>query len=249
MSLTPRQQEIKARFTAERGFWGDFWDVALELDEELLDGYTTLSGVPWSKGHLPPKLKELLYLAMDASTTHLYGMGARVHMRNARQYGASREEVIEVLELVSELGFHTMTVGVPIVLEEAARAGVDLLPRRRVAADKVRDAFVALHGYWDDAVASVLEATPEFLAAYVAYSAVPRSGARLSAVDRELVFLAVSAAVTHLHPPAVRLHARNALAAGASVEQLVEVLEIVAVAGVHTITDGFPMVAEVFFDT
>lgn len=77
MELTPRQEEIKARFTAARGFWGDFWNCALELDEDLLEAYTAVSGVPWRKAHLEPKVKEFIYLAMDASTTHLYSMGTR----------------------------------------------------------------------------------------------------------------------------------------------------------------------------
>lgn len=162
------------------------------------------------------------------------------------QYGASKAEVVEVLELVSELGLHTMTVAVPIVVEEAGRFGTTLPPLPASQAEQLKEEFVRLHGYWDASMDAVLHATPEFFSAYLEYSKVPRTNAQLDGRARELIYLGVSAAVTHLHPPAIRLHARNALAAGATLQQLIEVLEIVAVAGVHTIIDSFPIVAEEF---
>jgi hypothetical protein len=63
----------------------------------------------------------LIYIATDAATTHLYEPGLRQHIRNAIGFGASKEEVMEVLELVSVLGIHACTLGVPILLEEFAR--------------------------------------------------------------------------------------------------------------------------------
>lgn len=81
--------------------------------------------MPWQKGPLEPKMKELIYIAIDAATTHLYEPGLRQHMRNALKYGATKEEIMEVLELVSVLGIHACTLGVPVLLEELAAAGQD----------------------------------------------------------------------------------------------------------------------------
>lgn len=67
-------------------------------------------------------MKELIYVAVDAATTHLYEPGLRQHIRNAIGYGATKEEIMEVLELVSVLGIHACTMGVPILLEEYSRA-------------------------------------------------------------------------------------------------------------------------------
>ena len=39
---------------------------------------------------------------------------------NALVYGATREEVLEVIELASVIGIHSCTVGVPILVEELA---------------------------------------------------------------------------------------------------------------------------------
>ena len=80
------------------------------------------SSVPWVNGTLEPKIKELIYVAIDAATTHLYEPGLRQHIRNALRYGATKAEIMEVYELTSVLGIHTCTLGVPVLLEEIAAA-------------------------------------------------------------------------------------------------------------------------------
>jgi alkylhydroperoxidase/carboxymuconolactone decarboxylase family protein YurZ len=67
-------------------------------------------------------VKELLYIAIDAATTHLYLPGLRVHVQNALRLGATVAEIMEVLQLTSVLGIHTITEGVPVLLEEANKA-------------------------------------------------------------------------------------------------------------------------------
>jgi alkylhydroperoxidase/carboxymuconolactone decarboxylase family protein YurZ len=67
-------------------------------------------------------VKEFIYIAIDASTTHLYEPGLRQHIRNALRYGATREEIMEIYELTSAVGIHTCTLGVPVLLEELQRA-------------------------------------------------------------------------------------------------------------------------------
>jgi alkylhydroperoxidase/carboxymuconolactone decarboxylase family protein YurZ len=67
---------------------------------------------------LEPKVKEMIYIAFDVAATHLYQPGLRAHIRNALGYGATREEIMEVIELVSVIGIHSAAVGVPILLEE-----------------------------------------------------------------------------------------------------------------------------------
>ena len=120
--LNDRQKELRDTFIADRGYWNEFWDGLLTLDPEFFEAYLQFSSVPWKNGTLEPKMKELIYIAIDASTTHLYEPGLRQHIRNAIKYGATRQEVMEVLELVSVLGIHACTLGVPILLEEFDQA-------------------------------------------------------------------------------------------------------------------------------
>ena len=122
--LTGRQKQLKERFIAERGYWSEgLWDQVLRLDVDFFEAYLNFSAVPWKKGVLPPKIKELIYTAIDAATTHLYEPGLRQHISNALKYGATKEEIMEVFELVSVLGIHTCTMGVPILMEELKKSG------------------------------------------------------------------------------------------------------------------------------
>jgi alkylhydroperoxidase/carboxymuconolactone decarboxylase family protein YurZ len=114
----PRRQELRRRFTELRGYWNDAWERLLAADADYFEAYLNFSGVPWVSGPLEPKVKEFLYLALNASATHLYAPGLRAHMQNAIKYGATREEILEVFQIVSVIGIHTMGVGLPILLEE-----------------------------------------------------------------------------------------------------------------------------------
>lgn len=121
--LDDRQEQLKAVFTRDRGYWHTFWDEFLELDPDLFEAYLDFSAHPWRDGVLEPKMKELIYCAFDAAATHLYVPGLKMHMKNALGYGASKEEIMEVLEIVSLIGMHGAELAAPIVVEELARQG------------------------------------------------------------------------------------------------------------------------------
>ena len=73
--LDARRQKLKDEFIAARGYWSELWDGVLQLSPEFFEAYSAFSSVPWKHGTLPPKIKELIYVAIDASTTHLYNPG------------------------------------------------------------------------------------------------------------------------------------------------------------------------------
>jgi alkylhydroperoxidase/carboxymuconolactone decarboxylase family protein YurZ len=119
--LTERQLRLKETFIADRGYWAAFYDGLLTLDTDFFEIFLNFSAHPWRTGSLEPKVKEFIYIAIDSATTHLNEPGLRVHLRNALTYGATREEIMEVYELVAVLGMHTLTLGVPALLDELAR--------------------------------------------------------------------------------------------------------------------------------
>jgi alkylhydroperoxidase/carboxymuconolactone decarboxylase family protein YurZ len=122
--LTARQEEIKDEFVRNRGYWNPFWDDILELDPELMSTYTEFSSIPWRSGTLEPKVKEFVYIAFDTAATHLYTSGLRAHIENALGYGATPQEILEVMEIASVLGIHAVTAAAPILEEEMAAAGI-----------------------------------------------------------------------------------------------------------------------------
>jgi alkylhydroperoxidase/carboxymuconolactone decarboxylase family protein YurZ len=121
--LDARRQKLKDDFIAARGYWSELWDGVLQLSPEFFEAYSAFSSVPWKHGTLPAKFKELIYVAIDASTTHLYNPGTRIHIANALKQGATRDEVMEVLQVVSVLGIHTMSTGLPILIDELRKSG------------------------------------------------------------------------------------------------------------------------------
>jgi alkylhydroperoxidase/carboxymuconolactone decarboxylase family protein YurZ len=121
--LSERQKILQQKFMEERGYWDEkLLGQLLRLDPDFFEAYWNFSAIPWRKGSLSPKIKEFIYIAIDASTTHLFEPGLRLHIQNALKYGATKEEIMEVLECVSVLGIHTCALGVPILAEELKKA-------------------------------------------------------------------------------------------------------------------------------
>ncbi len=103
------------------GDWNPFWTTLEELDPDYLEAFLQFRSVP-QNGPLDQKTKELIFIAINVATTHLWPSGARRHMANALEAGATKEEILEVIQLTSIMGIHSMTMGVPILLEEAEKA-------------------------------------------------------------------------------------------------------------------------------
>ena len=109
------------------GGWNPNWDPFYELDPAWTEKFMAMAMTPMLSGVLDAKTVEFLAIAVDASCTHMYGPGVRRHIRKALELGATKEEITAVLQCVSVLGIHTMSLGAPMLLEELA------------AADKARD--------------------------------------------------------------------------------------------------------------
>lgn len=103
-----------------RGDWNPLWDQLRELDPEFMEAYLAFRSVPHRNGPLPQKFKELVMVAINAATTHLYAPGVRRHMKNALKEGATHEEILEVIQLTTVMGIHSCNLAVPILMEEAA---------------------------------------------------------------------------------------------------------------------------------
>nr|WP_228501767.1 NAD(P)-binding domain-containing protein [Nocardioides agariphilus] len=245
MTLTSRQQEIKDEFVALRGTWGTPWRRMLELDPEFLHAYLQFSAVPWRKNHLDAKTKEFMYIAVDAAATHLYEPGIRQHVRAALDLGATPGEIMEVIELTSTLGIHACNIGVPLLLEvleeEGLRDGPGPLDEHQ---ERLKAEFTENRGYWHEFWEGLLELDPELFATYVDFSSHPWLHGTLEPKVREFVYIAFDAAATHLYVPGLKLHMRNALRLGATQEEIVEVLEIASVIGIHAATVAAPILAE-----
>jgi alkylhydroperoxidase/carboxymuconolactone decarboxylase family protein YurZ len=243
---TARRAELKQAFVDARGHWSPWLDDLLELDPDYFEAYLGFSSVPWRKGTLEPKVKELVYVAIDAATTHLYEPGLRAHVEQALRHGATVQEIMEVYELTSVLGIHTTTVAVPILIEELVAAGHDNPVERPLTEREqaLKDEFIRVRGYWSELWDGVLALDADFFEAYFRFSAVPFQNGTLEPKVRELIYIAIDASTTHLFEPGTRIHIRNALAHGATAAEIMEVLELTSILGVHTMSVGVPILIE-----
>ena len=102
--------------------WNPMWDMLAEMDPDYLEAFLAFRAVPQKQGPLPQKTKELIFIAINAATTHLWAPGVRRHMQNALREGATKEEILEVLQLTSIMGIHSMALAAPILNEEWEKA-------------------------------------------------------------------------------------------------------------------------------
>lgn len=106
-----------------RGDWNPLWDQLRAFDPEFMEAYLAFRDVPHRKGPLPPHFKELILVAINAATTHMYGPGVRRHMQNALRLGASPHEILETIQLTTVMGIHSCNLAIPILAEELEKIG------------------------------------------------------------------------------------------------------------------------------
>jgi alkylhydroperoxidase/carboxymuconolactone decarboxylase family protein YurZ len=119
--LSPQQRAVREGYLEARGFWNPAWDGMLKLAPDFTEGHIKMGDATRAAGPLEPKVKEFIWIAVDSSTTHLFESGVRNHMTAALKFGATVEEIVEVLELTCDLGVQSVTFGISILLEEMAQ--------------------------------------------------------------------------------------------------------------------------------
>jgi alkylhydroperoxidase/carboxymuconolactone decarboxylase family protein YurZ len=235
-------EELRSRFEAEQGFWNESWQKVLEADPDFFATFIELAGVPWRNGALEPKFKEFVHITVAGAATHLYEPGVRLHIRRALELGATREEIVEVLQLTATLGIHACNIGVPTMIAAFREAGepIDegpLSERQR----ELKSAFERDRGYWHDFWDGLLRLDPDFFAAYLDLSSFPWRRGVLAPKAKEMIYIAFDAAATHMFMPGLKLHIENAIGYGATPQEIIEVLEIASTLGIHALATAIPI--------
>ncbi|MCC6193117.1 MAG: carboxymuconolactone decarboxylase family protein [Burkholderiales bacterium] len=241
-----RRRALREEFIRRRGYLAPSQEGLLALSPDFFEAYLAFSSVPWSDGTLPRKVKEFIYIAVDAATTHLYASGTRTHIRRALAEGATSDEILEVLQLTSLLGAHTLAVGLPILVDELREHPSSARSSSAPVADseRIRVAYADLVGEWDDTCEALLRLAPSFLDAYIRFVSFPWAGSTLEPGVKELIAIAINASTTHLYAVGMRFHMRRALRMGVPVDEIVEVLQLASVLGIHTCSVGVPILLD-----
>jgi alkylhydroperoxidase/carboxymuconolactone decarboxylase family protein YurZ len=201
---------------------------------------------PWRSGVLPRRLVELVGIAVNAACTNLNAERTRRHIRGAIESGATRDEVLMVLKMAALLAIHTCSLGAPILLDEAKAAGARPKPRADVATPAC-DKMKAI-GQWNTAWNPFYELDPAWTDEFMATGAGIYASGILPAKEVELLSIAFDVSYTHMYAPGTRRHVRNALAAGATMEEIMEVFKLCVAQGIQACNLGVPILAEELAD-
>ncbi|MBN9688968.1 MAG: carboxymuconolactone decarboxylase family protein [Verrucomicrobia bacterium] len=213
-----------------------------EMDPPFAPVIEALTENPWSRGVLPIQTVELVALAVNAACTNLNAEGVRQHIRGALKAGVTRAEILMVLKMASLLSIHTCSLAAPILLEEAQAAGI-ALGAATAGPTPVCDSMKAA-GQWNAAWEPFFQLDPHWTESFIAAGAPVYLGRVFSPKVAELLSIAFDASITHMYAPGTRRHIRNALHAGASVEEIMEVLKICVAEGSQALNLGVSVLAE-----
>lgn len=242
------QAAVRLRLEALAGALDDSLEAALDIDADFVAAYLDLVEVPGRTWLLDDKTRALIMLATTSAVTTLDRDGMRTAATQAHRAGATMEEAMEAVHLVSVLGIHSYVTGIPPLAEVAEAHGRPLVDDAPLGGERarIREDFTKQRGYWSPMNETLLRADPQWFSAYTRYSSHPWLHGSLSPKVRELIYIAIDLSCTHLFDTGVRPHIENALRYGATVEEILEVLAVIAPLGFASVRAAAPIVREIF---
>jgi alkylhydroperoxidase/carboxymuconolactone decarboxylase family protein YurZ len=169
MSL-PNPSVLKAAFISQHGVWSPQWESLLRVDPNYFAAYLQLRAAASKGKHISPKFQELIHLSVASVVSTMFVPGIEAHTRAALDAGASKEEILEVLALTSVCGIHSISCGLPVLMEVLGEKGMSVgsggdggLDERR---KELKEDFERKRGYWGETWDAVLKVDPDFFEAY-----------------------------------------------------------------------------------
>ena len=144
--------------------------------------------------------------------------------------------------MASLLSIHSCSIGAPILLEEAKAAGAKLEAKTKLptpACDKMREM-----GQWNAAWDPFFELDPLWTDEFMATGVALYAAGVLAPKDVELLSIAFDVSYTHMYAPGARRHIKNALAVGATINEIMDVLKLCVVQGVQACNLAIPILEE-----
>lgn len=98
-----------------QGLFNPLWETIYRWDPVYMENFVRMGFGLWKDGVLPPLWIEFLCIAGDATVTHMWGHGTRRHIEAALALGATKEQILEVLKIVSLQGIEACEMGIPML--------------------------------------------------------------------------------------------------------------------------------------
>lgn len=186
-------------------------------------------------GALTPRMRELVLLALHGTVTSLHTRGIERQVCRALDTGATELDVLDVLLTITGAANHALYFAVPVLMRELQAAGhADAeLPPPTPQAQAIKDDFIRTRGFWNEQRDAIVRVMPAYFAALSPVSTASWTEGSLSLKERELVCIAIDCTVTHMFEPGLAIHIRNALAQGATREEILHVFQLASLTGLE----------------
>lgn len=109
----PQRRQLWDTWVGQDRYWQGFerevpgfLPALLQASAPGFEMFFRYCAVPWQSGLLSPLTKELVSMAADATPTHRYLPGMRLHVRNALKLGATREAIVQALDIAAAAPVH-----------------------------------------------------------------------------------------------------------------------------------------------
>jgi alkylhydroperoxidase/carboxymuconolactone decarboxylase family protein YurZ len=228
--------QIKEFFIAERGYWRPWTETMLQECPGFVQQYARYAGYPARTGPLTERMVELIYVALDSSSSHLFESGLHTHMKRALEVGATQADIFDVLHLVAVQGVASVCQATDILAEFTDLSEATAIDER--LQDRI-DRLGASHAL---ALAAVARLDPNYAGVLLDFVEQGRPGAGLSPAERSLVQLALHACFTAFNPGAIRQIVPTALSQGLTAAELLQAIQL----GAHLAVHGTALGANVF---
>lgn len=111
--LDEQRRRLWDTYVGDSPFWTrmelelpSFLDNLLRQSPEAFEAFFRYCAVPWKTGAVKPLLKELISLATDATPTHRFMPGLKLHLANSIKLGAGREAIMQTLAIAMNAPGH-----------------------------------------------------------------------------------------------------------------------------------------------
>jgi len=111
--LDAKRQALWDTYVGNDPFWTQFeryvpgfLDAMLRLSPDIFKGFFDYCEIPWKSGTVRAATKELIAMASDATPTHRFMPGFKVHLRNAIDLGNGRRAILQALDIAAAAPGH-----------------------------------------------------------------------------------------------------------------------------------------------
>ncbi|WP_185267512.1 carboxymuconolactone decarboxylase family protein [Halopseudomonas xiamenensis] len=108
-----QRQKLWSTYIGNDPFWNSmerevpgFLESLLRQSPDAFEAFFQYCAVPWKTAALRAYIKELISLAVDASPTHRFLPGLRLHLANALQLGVGRKAILQTLAIAAAAPAH-----------------------------------------------------------------------------------------------------------------------------------------------